>query len=152
MRQHSRKGRRLHRVRLSRTQVLLTNIVKLCQEIRDIKGAVKSNNIHPKLPEPRDNYKHTPELKYIDAEGVQGDNNSSHSTASHQSSDLPDSANKPLANEAHPTQRLPVLIPCVPNLSLNSSPTSSAYSRWPSSPSSSDNSASLLSADDIAVQ
>ena len=42
---------------LSRTQVLLTKIKKLCSEIRDIKKENKSNKYSSKLPESRNNQK-----------------------------------------------------------------------------------------------
>src|SRR5258708_25959363 len=45
---------------MSRTQILLTKITQICQEIRDIKGS-KINNIIAKLPELSQHHNHTPE-------------------------------------------------------------------------------------------
>ena len=110
---------------LSQTQVLLTKIVTLCSEIRDIKRINKANSIEESnLPEtntqPYD-YKDNLEASDVYDEDASGDTYSSHNTPNLQK-DLSYKTNKPLCHEAHPSHKLSSLTPPAPNLSHNSSP------------------------------
>jgi hypothetical protein len=132
---------------VSQTQVLLTKITQLFKEICDIEGTIKTNNIVPRLPESTINTnrnKDSVDGPDTDDPCEKDCNNSSHSNPNPHELDLSYSVDKPQANEEHPNQTLPLLIPCVPNPSRNSSPASSESSKLPSSLVSSDNSGSLF--------
>jgi hypothetical protein len=131
---------------LSRTQVLLTKIAQLCNEIRDIDKTIKTNNIVPRLPESTINInrnKDSSDDQDIDDQDEKGCNNSSHNIPKPHESNLSYRTNTPQASEERPTQTLSFLIPDALYLSLNSSPTSSESTELPSGLSSSDNSESL---------
>jgi hypothetical protein len=125
---------------------MLTKIAQLCKEIRDIDKTIKTNNIVTRLPESTINTnrnKDSVDGRDTDDPCEKGCSNSFHNSPSPHESDLSYSVNKPPANAECPNQTLPLLIPCVPNPSHNSSPTSSASSGLPSKLVSSDNSESL---------
>jgi hypothetical protein len=128
---------------LSRTQVLLTNIAQLCNEIRDMKKTIKTNNIVPRLPESTINTNRNKD-KFdgpdIDDPREKGYSNSSHSNPNPHELDLSYRTNTPQASEERPTQRPPVPIPYGLSLAPNSSPTSSELTESPSGLSSSDSS------------
>jgi hypothetical protein len=131
---------------VSRTQVLLTKIVQLCKEIRDIEKTIKMNNIVPRLPESTINTnrnKDNSDDRGTDDQGEKGCSNSSHNSPSLHESDLSYSINMPQASEEHPTQTLSSLTPDALYPSLSSSPTSSELTESPFKLSSSDNSESL---------
>jgi hypothetical protein len=128
---------------VSRTQVLLTKIAQLCNEIRDIKGTIKTNNIVPRLPESTINTNRNKDRfdgPDIDDPCEKGCNNSSHSNPNPHESDLSYSTDKPQASEERPIQKPPVPTPYGLNLGPNSSPASSELTELPSGLSSSDSS------------
>jgi hypothetical protein len=94
---------------------LLTKIAQLCNEICNIDKTIKMNNIK-RLPESTINTnrnKNSVDVQGTDDPYEKGCNNSSRSSPIPHESDLSYSTNKPPANEEHPTQKVPILIPCV---------------------------------------
>jgi hypothetical protein len=131
---------------MSRTQVLLTNIAQLCNEIRDIKKTIKTNNIIPRLPESTININHNRDKTDgldIDDLDEKGCNNSSHNNPNPHEADLSYRTDTPQASEEHPTRKPPVPTPYGLRLAPNSSPTSSESTELPSELSSSDSSGLL---------
>ena len=112
---------------VSRTQVLLTKIVKLCTEIRDIKTENKSNKYDSKLSESKINQK--PQNNRSPAVSDTYDEHALHahkpydSTPNHQNH-LSYSPDKPQEHEAPLAYRLPVRMPDLLNPSCISSPES----------------------------
>jgi hypothetical protein len=128
---------------VSRTQVLLTKIAQLCNEIRDIKGTIKTNNIAHKLPEFTINTnrnKDSADGRGTDDPHEKGDNNSSHNSPIPHDPDLFYRTNTPQASEERPTQMLLAPTPYELRPGPNSSPTSSELTELLSGLSSSDNS------------
>jgi hypothetical protein len=128
---------------VSRTQVLLTKIAQLCNEIRDIKGTIKTDNIAHKLPEFTINTncnKGSADGRGTDDPHEKGYNNSSHNSPIPHDPDLSYSTNTPQASEERPIQTPPVPTPYELLHALNSSPTSSELTELPSRLSSSDSS------------
>jgi hypothetical protein len=128
---------------VSRTQVLLTKIAQLCNEICDIKSTIKTNNIAPRLPESTINTNRNKDK--FDGPGIddpceKGYNNSSHSNPIPHESDLFYSTNKPQASEERPIQKPPVPTPYELSLDPSPSPTSSELIELPSGLSSLDSS------------
>jgi hypothetical protein len=103
--------------KLSRTQVLLTKIAQLCNEIRDIDKTIKTNNIVLRLPESTINTnrnKDSVDGRDTDDLHEKGYNNSSHNSPIPHESDLSYSTNTPQASEERPTQTLLILAPDAP--------------------------------------
>jgi hypothetical protein len=122
---------------------LLTKIAQLCNEIRDVKRTIKTNNIAPRLPESTINTncnKGSVDDRGTDDPHEKGYNNSSHSSPTPHDPDLSYSINTPQASEERPIQMPPVPTPYGLRLALNSSPTSSELTELPSWLSSSDSS------------
>jgi hypothetical protein len=122
---------------------LLTKIAQLCNEIRDIKETIKTNNIVPRLPESTINTNRNKDR--FDDPGIddlceKGCNNSSHSNPIPHESDLSCSTGKPQASEERPIQRPPVPTPYELSRDPSPSPTSSELIELPSGLSSSDSS------------
>ena len=103
---------------MSRTQVLLTKIAKLCLEVRAIKGANKINNI-PKRSKSRNSHK--PESQDIHGEDDLHAHAPQHNTPSHQEH-LSDSTYKPPDDDRTPSQTLSTRTPERVSPSRSSSP------------------------------
>jgi hypothetical protein len=125
---------------------LLTNIAQLCNEIRDIKGTIKTNNIVPRLPESTINTNRNRDRfdgLGIDGPREKGYSNSSHSNPTPHEPDLSYKTDTPQASEEHPIQKPPVPTPYRLGRVPNSSPISSESTESPSELSSSDSSGLL---------
>ena len=121
-----------HIIRVSRTQVLLTKIAKLCSEIHDIKEENKSNKYSSKLPES----KKKPQNSYNSAVSDTYDEHAQHAPKLYDN--IPNPQNHlsynlgtPQEHEAPLAYRLSARTPDLLNPSRTSSPNSEAPVRDP---------------------
>ena len=108
---------------MSRTQVLLTKIAKLCSEIRDIETEDKSNKYYSKLPESRKK----PQNSHSSAVSDTYDEHALHVLEPYDNTPNPQnhlsySPDTPREHEAPHAYRLPVRTPDLLNPSRTSSP------------------------------